>query len=383
MENKKLYAITALYDDPDKIIKVAKKVAESGFKTFDVNSSYPLHGIDKAMKLNRSPLGFFALAFGLTGTLLALTFIYYTMVLDYPNIIGGKPFFSFPAFVPVMFEVTVLLASIGTVAALIVYFAKLPNLSHPLHETDYMKEVSLDKFGIYIKADDPAFDEKKIFSLFEEFQPIKIKKIYWDEQRINYQFKLFDKKFITIATLTAILVSLSTYFILNKLLYIEPFNWMSEQEKLTVQKGNNFFADGFAVRTPPKGVVAKNSIFYPYEKAEDAEAKLVNPLIFTRENLELGKKKYDIYCSPCHGYRGEGDSRLRGQFPNPPSLHTETALSYKDGRIYHIITKGQNIMPGYSYKLDERERWAIVLYIRSLQRSLNAKESDINERATN
>jgi hypothetical protein len=64
-----------------------------------------------------------------------------------------------------------------------------------------------------------------------------------------------------------------------------------------------------------------------------------------KQNLLLGKTKYNIYCSPCHGYFGEGDSRLRGQFPNPPSLHSQKLRDWTDGRIYHVIQVGQNVMP--------------------------------------
>ncbi|MCB0753622.1 MAG: cytochrome c, partial [Ignavibacteriae bacterium] len=87
--------------------------------------------------------------------------------------------------------------------------------------------------------------------------------------------------------------------------------------------------------------------------------------------------KFNIYCSPCHGYLAEGDSRLRGQFPNPPSLHSEKVRGWSDGRIYHVIVSGQNVMPSYSSQLSREERWAVVNYIRVLQRSLNAKESDL------
>ena len=94
-------------------------------------------------------------------------------------------------------------------------------------------------------------------------------------------------------------------------------------------------------------------------------------------NKTSGKEKYNIYCSPCHGYFGEGDSRMNGQFPNPPSLHSKKLQEWTDGRIYHTIEVGQNVMPSYSKQLSNNEKWATILYIRALQRSLNAKESDL------
>jgi mono/diheme cytochrome c family protein len=91
----------------------------------------------------------------------------------------------------------------------------------------------------------------------------------------------------------------------------------------------------------------------------------------------MGQQKFITFCSPCHGYLAKGDSRLRGQFPNPPSLHSEKVRNYQDGDIYHIITEGQNTMPSYAKQITREERWAIILYLRALQRSQNAKETDI------
>jgi mono/diheme cytochrome c family protein len=132
------------------------------------------------------------------------------------------------------------------------------------------------------------------------------------------------------------------------------------------------------MRVPVKGTIARG--YLPYQFAgqpELAGEKLINPLPFSKEVLSLGQRKYDTFCSPCHGYNGEGDSRLRGQFPNPPSLHSEKVRNWSDGRIYAVLMDGQNIMPSYTSQLDDEERWATIHYLRALQRALNAKESDL------
>jgi len=105
---------------------------------------------------------------------------------------------------------------------------------------------------------------------------------------------------------------------------------------------------------------------------------LANPLPVNEKTLLTGQKRYDTYCSPCHGNYGKGDSRLRGQFPNPPTLMSEKVLNWTDGNIYHIITNGQNVMASYAKQISRDDRWAIVHYIRALQRSQNAKDSDLN-----
>jgi len=101
MAEKKIFGVTALFNNPDAIISAANKVADSGFTKWDVNSPYPLHGIDKAMKMKPSKLGFVTMIFGLSGVALALLLMWWTMSVDYPMVIGGKPFFSLPAFIPV------------------------------------------------------------------------------------------------------------------------------------------------------------------------------------------------------------------------------------------------------------------------------------------
>ncbi|PIP79433.1 MAG: hypothetical protein COW85_01055 [Ignavibacteria bacterium CG22_combo_CG10-13_8_21_14_all_37_15] len=98
-----------------------------------------------------------------------------------------------------------------------------------------------------------------------------------------------------------------------------------------------------------------------------------------RTNIKLGRKRFLTFCSPCHGNFGDGDSRLRGQFPNPPSLHSEKVRGWQDGNIYHVIVNGQNVMPSYSSQLSRDDRWAVIHYIRALQKAKNASPSEILE----
>ena len=108
MSDKSLYGYTGLFDTPDEIVNAANTVADEGYIKYDVNTPYPVHGMDKAMKLPPSKLGYAALAFGLSGLFSFFGLLYWMLVIDYPLVIGGKPFFAFPAFIPVLFEVLVL-----------------------------------------------------------------------------------------------------------------------------------------------------------------------------------------------------------------------------------------------------------------------------------
>ncbi len=378
MENKKIYSVTGLFNTPDEIIHAVEKTVEAGYRKYDVNTPYPVHGMDSAMKLKPSTLGYFTLVLGLSGAAIAILMMWFTMSVDYPLLIGGKPTFALPAFIPVTFEVSVLLGSLGTVAIMIFFFFKLPNNSHPIHDTEYMKAVSVDKFGIYIEATDKNFDEEKVTAFLKNAGAFRVATVYWDNDEVSYKPRVFDPRFITFLVVIGLITSGATYLALNKLAYASPFNFMMNQDRQNVQSKSVFFSDGFGMRPPVEGTVARGHMPDMIGKAEDSLwVNFENPLPVTKESLELGKKKYDIYCSPCHGMYAKGDSRLRGQFPNPPSLHSEKVRNWKDSQIYLVITSGQNSMPSYAAQMEVNERWAVVNYIRAIQRALNAKEGDL------
>ena len=376
---KKLYSISAIYSNPNDIIRAAAAVRDAGYKKFDIHTPYPIHGLDGAMGLKETKLGFVTLAAAIIGAAGMISFASWVAVVDYPQVIGGKPYWSWPAFVPVTYEIAVLLAVLGTVGAMIAFFFKFPNISHPLHDTPYMKKVSADKFGVSIQADDGKFNEKVVRELLKNTGG-EVDAVYYSEEFLTFKPQMFDPKFIFLLVGIALATSAGGYLYWNKVLYLPPFDWMMQQPKVKPQTMCEFYADGFGMRLPVAGTVARGFIPYPYAlgaKADSVGKFLVNPLLPTKAALDLGKKKFFTYCSPCHGNFGKGDSRMNGQFPNPPTLHSDKVRTWPDGAIFHTITVGQNVMPSYQYQISREERWAIVNYIRTLQRAYNAKESDL------
>ncbi len=372
--SKKLFGLTALFTKADDVINAAGKVAAKGYTKWDVNTPYPVHGMDGAMKLKSSKLGYVTLIFGLSGTAFALLLMWFTLSVDYPLVIGGKPYFALPAFIPVTFELTVLLATVSTVVAMLAFFFGLPSNYHALHDTEYMKKVSLDRFGIVIEASDPGFDEVKVKEFLKSLNPESVDPVYKKEP---VKYPILEPKFIAFLISVAIVVSLGTYLTLNKLLFIDPYNWMMEQDRINVQSRSEFFDDERGMRTPVEGTVAQGFMPYIYKGIDEPVNYLSNPLIPSKKNLKLGKEKFLTYCSPCHGNFGDGDSRLKGQFPKPPTFHSNRIRNFEDGRIYHVITNGRNVMPSYATQVNREERWAIVNYIRVLQRAKNATEEEI------
>lgn len=379
MADTKLYAVTALFRTPDQIIAAAKGVKQAGYTHFDVHTPYPVHGMDKAMGLPETKLGFVTLAAGIMGAVGMISFASWVAAVDYPQVIGGKPYWSWPAFVPVTYEIAVLLAVLLTVGGMIAFFFKFPNISHPLHDTPYMKAVSADQYGVTVRADDPTFDEKAVRELLTKLGG-DVAPVAFTEEFLTFRPRLFEPRFLLLLAGIAFVSAGGGYVTWNKLMFMPPFDWMMLQPKAKPQTASTFYADGFGMRLPVAGTVARGFTPYPYvitDRADSVGALMVNPLVPTAPVLERGRKKFLTYCSPCHGNVGRGDSRLNGQFPNPPTLHSDKVRNWPDGAIFHVVTAGQNVMPSYQYQISREDRWAVVHYVRTLQRALNAKESDL------
>lgn len=124
---------------------------------------------------------------------------------------------------------------------------------------------------------------------------------------------------------------------------------------------------------PPEGTVPRG--YTPYKYTGDpmkAESLLVNPIAgqMTEDVLARGQDRYNVYCGICHGPSGQGDGKIAPYFAlRPPPLVSDKVKAFKDGRIYHIIVDGQGLMGSYASQIhNEQDRWAIVNYIRALQK---------------
>ncbi len=138
--------------------------------------------------------------------------------------------------------------------------------------------------------------------------------------------------------------------------------------------------DGFGVagRTPPEGTLAMNQEVYAYDNdPEGAGKNLSNPMKPTLAALKRGQTMFNTYCIVCHGPRGEGDGSVVPKFPRPPSLNSDKVRGWTDGRIFHVITKGQNLMPSYATQIAVKDRWALINYIRVIQRAEKPSADDV------
>jgi mono/diheme cytochrome c family protein len=133
------------------------------------------------------------------------------------------------------------------------------------------------------------------------------------------------------------------------------------------------------MRMPVAGTVPRNVEYYPYQLGDTlkAAAELKNPLPATLEILQAGQKSFNTFCIVCHGPKGDGHGYIIPKFPQPPSLLTDRVRNWPDGRIFHNITRGQQTMPSYAYQLDPAQRWAVVNYVRVLERAAKPTPEDL------
>jgi Cytochrome C oxidase, cbb3-type, subunit III len=156
---------------------------------------------------------------------------------------------------------------------------------------------------------------------------------------------------------------------------------MHIQPKYKGLEPSSFFNDGRSERPVVPGTVARGQLRTDellYTGKINGQIANVLPFPITKEDLERGQQRFNIYCAPCHDYTGTGNGMIvqRG-FPPPPSYHIERLMKAPVGHFFDVMTNGYGTMYSYAARVSPRDRWCIVAYIRALQLSQNAPASDV------
>ena len=162
----KAYGIIAEFDTPADAMHAAEKVRDAGFRRWDVFTPFPVHGMDRAMGLKNSKVGWFAFIGGVTGYTCGMLMIWYLNAVDYPILVGGKPMFSPYAAFPPSYELTILFGAFGSLGGML-FLNKLPRLHHPLLKHRRFAQATHDKYFIVIETDDPKYSETETRQLLE------------------------------------------------------------------------------------------------------------------------------------------------------------------------------------------------------------------------
>ncbi len=168
--------LLAEYETATAIVEASMELRDAGYSRWDAHTPFPVHGLDDAMGLRSTKLPRLVLGAGILGGSLGLLLQYWTNAVDYPVIISGKPLFSIPANIPVMFEITILLAAISAFVGMLA-FNGLPRLHHPVFSSANFRRATDDRFFISIEAEDPMFDNKKTRALLEQSGCVSIESL--------------------------------------------------------------------------------------------------------------------------------------------------------------------------------------------------------------
>ena len=168
-----LRGVLALYEDPDTLLRAAAQVREHGFANADAYTPYPVHGLSEALGIKKSWIPYVTLVMGLTGAALGLTFEIWTSAYDWPLNVGGKPFVSLPAFIPITFECGVLIAGTMTLAALLLACG-MPDFTTPILDRD----LTNNRFAIFIPEKGHGYNEKRAVDLLKGTKAVDVRVVH-------------------------------------------------------------------------------------------------------------------------------------------------------------------------------------------------------------
>ena len=370
----------ASFTDPLLLLEAVKRLRLEGFRVIDTYSPFPVHGMDEAIGLKPSRLPRACLGFGLLGLATALGVQIWTSAYDYPLIVGGKPLVSLPAFIPVAFELTVLMAGLGVVGSLFIAAGMRPRFKVP----DLHPGVNDDRFVVAAEIQAGA-SFAGVQSLLAGLGALDTELLVDD--RREQPASLLDREASPLAFLLAALPAVLVLValpLLNRDYLKRNLTWdggMGEPVAYQSFDPHPSLPGGQVLQTPPAGTVSRKGLVpLPYgpgkAEAERAGLELQNPLHPTQANFSRGKLVYDRSCAACHGQDGDNNSSVivaRGLLA-PAILVAPIIRNMPDGRIFHVATfGGPEKMKGLGDLISREDRWKVVLYIRELQKAAAPK----------
>jgi len=427
----------AEFENEHDLLHAAEKVRDAGYTKTDAFTPFPVHGIDHALGIKPTILPFIVLCAGLTGLCTALLMQWWMNGVDYKYIISGKPFGITPASIPVSFELTILFSAFTSVLGMLALNG-LPRFSNPVFTNAKFDRATNDRFFLYVDATDKYYNRESVKELLSSVHANSLDEVTEDSTPSELpRWILLGALLIMLAGLIPAAIVLNMRASFSDLPRWHVFFDMDFQPKKKPQQTTTIFKDGRTMRPQVPGTISRGQLdqqdpFYLgydpmkvtstdmekqiYVSTVDsvANASALSgavqppagtpaagtpasgappvlpfleklPIEANEDNIKLGKTKYEIYCSACHGYSGYGDglvskraaSLAQDTWTPPSSLHLDRIQKQPVGQIFHTISKGQGKMASYASSITPQERWSIVLYVRALQRSRNANIEDV------
>lgn len=387
-----LNCLLAEFDTPTDLMHACEAVRDAGYRKWDAHSPFPIHGIERAAGIRPTILPWIVFLGGAAGTLGGLLLQWWTNAVDYPFLVSGKPFFSLPANIPIIFETTVLAAAITAVVGMLV-LNNLPLFYNALFTSQRFARVTTDKFFVTVQADDPRFKLSDTRKLLESVGATAVEEVHDVHTPPMPGWITTASVFIGLALLIppAIIAKARVSHSAKPAIHI--IQDMDNQTRFKAQQANPDFADGRAMRPEVPGTLARGDLaldthfFDGTVGGEFATTFPTQRMTFDRATLERGQQRFNIYCAPCHGVDGAGNGMVNvrateleePQWVPPLSMYSQQVRERPDGHIYNTIKNGIRTMPAYGDQIAPADRWAIVAYVRALQRAQAATVEEVPE----
>ncbi len=364
--------LVATFGDEDDVLAATRRAREAGYSIVDVFTPFAVHGLDAAAGVKPTRLPWVCFALGLSGAVAKLWYQIWTSATSWPVNVGGKPVNSVPAFVPVTFEIMVLFAAVGTVAAFLIVSRLRPGRK-PAHVYERTTD---DRFSLVLLQDDAGFEVDSVRRLLQPFGLLDLsERMEIPPEKPPRGSLLVRPGFIGVLGAGVILFTLLTY--LTPRDFTEPnlmiLPGMVRSVPFDPFSANDIFPDGKTLRTPVAGTIARG--FYPIDSSKSGQMADAVRAGFSKlppgEISRLDERALQVFttfCQPCHGTSGTGDGLIVGHgYPAPPALTAVNALKLKDGQMFNILTYGRGNMPALGHRVTREDRWLAIRHIRHLQ----------------
>ena len=176
-EEKSLYGLMAEFEEHEELLRAARKAYAEGYRKMDAYSPFPVEELAEALGHEYTAVPLITLAGGIMGGLGGYFMEWYSMAKLYPLNVGGRPYNSWPNFIPVVFELTVLIASLSAFASVLI-LNKLPQPHHPVFNVPEFQRASIDRFFLCIEAEDPKFGIAESRKFLESLHPLTVTEVF-------------------------------------------------------------------------------------------------------------------------------------------------------------------------------------------------------------
>jgi len=380
--------LLATFEDERGLLAATEEARRAGLRIRDAYTPYAVHGLDEAMGLRPSRLSWICAVLGAAGALFMFWFIPWCSAIDWPLNVGGKPWNSLLAYLPVIFESMVFCGGVGVVIAFLAVCRLWPGRKERL----ISPRLTDDQFALVVEHADAWLDPTEVYELLRRHGATEVRAVAgvvpvngkpvrsgepwvgWPEQAAAADQ---DERARWRRINVALGVMLAVVVICAAILPRDPsrrnFEFIPNMVWSPAYDAYKVASQFKQAIRPQQGAIARGQVILDYEPTDEdmkrAGKELKNPYkLSDAEAMERGRFVYQNFCAFCHGPRGEGGGpvTMRG-YPSPPPFPTAPSREMPDGSLFHIITYGRKNMPSQRTILEPEDRWKVILYIRKLQ----------------